>query len=189
MNFKKIFAGVAAGSMVAAMSLTAFATPVYYTDDSLDVAEDCSNMTLATLIAETTATEDISSITYNVTAASDITYNPWAFLHIVVTVDGVTTDYTIAGTDDSYSLYGEAYTDQVLTLDSTIASGSTYKVEAYTQSWDSAADYVFDVEVTSPSASTDDSATASGDFAPVAYLAAAVALAGVALVASKKARA
>lgn len=193
MNFKKIMAGVAAGAMVAAMSVTAFAEPVYYTDDSYDwEAEGVTDtVKLATLVGETTASAQIDSFTYDITAAADVSFNEYSYVIFYVTVDGVSTAYKVQGIGAStpFADYaadewtnGFAIKGATLKLDAPIAEGSTYKVEAFTQSWEGAAAEVYDVTVATPAAST-------GDTAPVAYLAAIVALAGVAVVASKKARA
>ena len=162
MNFKKILAGFISATMVANMSVTAFTVPVYYTDSFLEPNADFGNMTLATIVGETVAKEDISSFTYTLTCADDVSFNEWAYIYFVVTVDGVAEVYAVQGiTGEDEWTFGLILSDQTLVLNSTISAGSTYKVEAYTQSWEDTNDYVFDVEF-DVDATSSSSALASG---------------------------
>ncbi len=123
---------------------------VYYTDDPLEPDEDYSNMNLTTLIGYTVADADISSFSYSLQCADDVSFNEWANIHFVVTVDGIATDYEVPGlTDENEWTYGYLLEDQTLELESDILAGSTYKVEAYTQRWAGAEDYVYSVEMLS----------------------------------------
>ncbi len=203
MNFKKVLVGVAAGAMVAAMGVTAFAEPVYYSDDSYDWEADgidTSVIKMATLVDETVADAEISSFTYDLTCGADVNFNEYSYVIFYVTVDGESTAYKVQGIGAStpFAEYasdewtnGFTITGATLTLDAPIAAGSTYKVEAFTQSWSGAANEVYDVTIATGASDSaeDDGSADTADVAPVAYLAAVVAVAGVAMVASKKARA
>jgi hypothetical protein len=193
MNFKKVLAGVAAGSMVAAMSVTAF-------------AEDCSYIDGKTSSYTYTVQGDVSTITADIVYAPDqedgsFNFNDWCGNGVIVTLaDGTKTYYQWGGAqvtwgwdadgdevDDSLdgvkgSTWLGTVTDGKATLSIPVAQGAT--VDFLTLGWDSYAGVQYSVTVSEGNASQDD-----GDVAPVAYLAAVVALAGVAMVASKKARA
>ncbi len=123
---------------------------VYYTDDTIELDENYSNMNMTTLIGYTVADTDISSFSYSLQCADDVSFNEWANIHFVVTVDGVATDYEVPGlTDENEWTYGYLLEDQTLELETDILAGSTYKVEAYTQRWGGAEDYVYSVEMLS----------------------------------------
>lgn len=188
MNSKKVMAGLLTGSMVAAMSMAAFADPVavVYTDDKTEVAADFSNVNLATIIDETTADAEIAEFTYTLTCAEDVSFNEYAYINFVVTVDGTATEYKVQGIGSStdFSEYvddewtsGFEIEGATLKLESAIPEGATFKVEAYTQSWAGAANEVYSVDMT---------AAATADASPLPYLAAIVALAGAAMIASKQ---
>lgn len=193
MNFKKVMAGVMAGSMVAAMSVAAFAAD-----------GDCSYIDGKTASYTYTVQGDVSTITADIVYAEDqgdtFNFNDWCGNGVIVTLaDGTKTYYQWGGKsvtwgwdidDDKIEesengINGTTWLgtveDRKASLSIPVAQGAT--VEFLTLGWDSYDGVQYTVTISG------DEAASTGDVAPVAYLAAIVAVAGVAMVASKKARA
>ncbi len=193
MNFKKVLAGALTGTMVVAMGVTA-------------LAEDCSYIDGTTASYTYTVQGDVSTITANITYADSVDdgatfgFNDWCGNGVKVTLsDGTVTYYQWGGAsvtwgwdadddDEEDSVDGVNGTtwlgtvvDGVAALSIPVDQGAV--VEFYTLGWDTYDGVQYSVEITG------DEAAETGDTLPVAYLAAVVALAGVALAASKKARA
>lgn len=230
MNFKKIMAGVLAGSMVAAMAVPAFAAEseyhgyLYFQTSSYsfrNVWNDGDGYGLGEYGSKNT-----DEITYDVVHA-------WGADNALISAPGTFTDVTITG-DGTYTVSveglewpdGETYNEIGLSTDMpwditdtdgievtvtsvTIGDITFDNPETYNEGVEGSGDYT-QLKVESPNYSglsigTYDpsssnisitftvsgmgEASDAGDTAPVVYLAAIVALAGVALVASKKARA
>lgn len=198
MNFKKVLAGALTGTMVVAMGVTAF-------------AEDCSYIDGTTPSYTYTVQNDVSSITASIVYADSVDdgetfgFNAWCANGVRVTLsDGTVNLYQWGGSSvtwgwdvdgdkvadteegvDTATWLGTIADDGTGTLVIPVDQGAT--VEFVTLGWDTYDGVQFSVTISGDEASDD--ASSDGDVAPVAYLAAAVALAGVALVASKKARA
>ncbi|RKI40309.1 hypothetical protein D7V86_11730 [bacterium D16-51] len=109
----------------------------------------------AEIIPATTAESDYNKATVTVKCAGDVSFNDQSKLHIVITVNGVETDIEqegIGGWDPGWS-----GTYDITDKFPVIKTGDTYKVEAYTDSWEThTASYVFKVGVTLVSEKTDD---------------------------------
>lgn len=200
---KKLMTLAMAGVMTTAMVGTAFAAT---TTGSLwsnsDTFEDGtftggSAWAGAWLQVDLEEGEELASITLTVTTdevvvAEDEDGEAQEVLRYFTTTDG--TEYNIYsnGTDTTYSVTYTA--DELAELLSTEATAT---LQANTFDDGSNAGYGFNVQLGQSSGTVtisytlagDEEASSDGDAMPVAYLAAAVALAGVALAASKKARA
>lgn len=193
MNFKKVMAGVMASSMVAAMSVAAFAAD-----------GDCSYIDGKTPSYTYTVQGDVSTITADIVYAEDqgetFNFNDWCGNGVIVTLaDGtknyyqwggksVTWGWDADGDEEDDSVDGVNGTTWLGTVEGgkaslsiPVAQGAT--VDFLTLGWDTYDGVQYTVTISG------DAAASTGDVAPVAYLAAVAALAGVALVASKKARA
>ncbi len=192
MIFKKVLAGVAASALVAAMCVTAFA------DTTLEASVD------ADLTYTVTADVDELSVTVTLTdymldTSDGISWNDWCGGAVIVTLsDGTVNYYDYGGAKVEWGVdldgdeandtegYGSAswvgtvsFDDGGGTLTIPVEQGAT--VEFVVNSWtDQGYDDVVQYTLTIAEA------TETGDVSPVVYLAAVVALAGVALVASKK---
>jgi len=97
---------------------------------------------LATIIPETTADDNYNTAAVTVECASDVSFNEMCNLNVVVTVNGKAITHTQAGNSwdsgvtSTYDIKNEF----------AIKKGDTYKVEAYTDSWEShTGSYVFKV--------------------------------------------
>ena len=151
---KKAVAVAAAVTVLASVALAA-GTKIYYTDDKADLEEDRESFKIETLVAETTADADITELNFQLDCAADVTFNEYAAMCFIVTVDGTETVYKIMGIgpggDEQFKDYeADEWTPGIsvngkVTLDSKIASGSKYKVEGFTQSWAGAAAEVYTV--------------------------------------------
>lgn len=172
-KFLTKLAAVAASVTLLGSVALAGEAKVYYTDDKADIEEDRDDFKIVNLVPETTADADISEFTFDLVTADDVTFNEYAAICFIVTVDGEETIYKIlgigAGGDAQFVDYadiewaegGHAIKGAKLALDAPIASGSTYSVDAFTQSWAGAADEVY--TVTLPGSSEFSVATKYGD--------------------------
>ena len=209
---KKVVAVAAAVTVLGSVAL-AGGTKIYYSDDKADLEEDRESFKIETLVDETTADADISELNFQLDCAADVTFNEYAAMCFIVTVDGTETVYKIMGIgpggDEQFKAYeADEWTAGIsvngkVTLDSKIAAGSKYKVEGFTQSWAGAAAEVYTVTmlkdapaaesssstVVESSSATTDNNTKTGDNTMVAVLAvvAVLALAGVVVTSKKRA--
>ena len=125
-------------------------TPPSGDDDTSKIGEvqtsgGAAEKKLATVIPETTADDNYNTAAVSVQCASDVTFNEWCNLNLVVTVNGKATTITQKG--DSWTAGGTSTYD--IKNEFAIKKGDTYKVEAYTDSWDShTSSWVFKVGVT-----------------------------------------
>jgi hypothetical protein len=229
MNFKKVLAGVAAGSMVAAMAVVptfaddSYTATVAFADGSWSVQNWDTTTTVtgdgtysitvdvAGIIAEAGDTAPEASNGFTVACVDiagllgdvDVEDSGITITDASITADGtvVATDYVYGDTEEKGNLRIEFYNAYGPTNKGTYASwnggsfigeGGKYDENSYS-SVTAKESIVFTFTIAGLGSSaetpdTDDSAN-DGDVAPVAYLAAVVALAGVAMAASKKARA
>lgn len=222
MNFKKVMAGVVAGSMVAAMAvIPAFAddyadATAYLSINNGDWGEyEKSEVTAqitgnGTYTVSLTAAEPQNLAQFN---ALEIKNGDVVFGHeYVVTIDSVKVngaDYALQGSSYTCSADGKGETTRVNLYNewnNPDAVGVVDDKLGYADQRANAADNYtakllgddfltgfesIEVTFTVSGIATDkpDDANPTGDVAPVAYLAAVVALAGAAVVASKKVRA
>lgn len=223
MNFKKIMAGVAAGSMVAAMAVV----PAFADDDyAAGTAYLNINNTDWSAYEKTEVTAEITgngTYTVSLTAAEaqnlaqfnalEIANGEELFGHeYVVTIDSIKlngADYTLQGSSYTCSADGKGVITRVNLYNEWNAPDAIGVVDdklGYADQRANAADNYtakllgdealtgfesIEVTFTVSGIAADEpgDANETGDVAPVAYLAAIVALAGAAVVASKKARA
>jgi hypothetical protein len=224
MNFKKVLAGVAAGSMVAAMAVV----PAFAADYADGTAYLSINNSEWQDFEKTEVTAQITgngTYTVSVTAAEpqqlaqfnalQIANGETVFGHeYVVTVDSIKVngaDYALqgasytcsadgAGVDTRVNIYNEWNSaDSLGVVDDKLGyadqRANTAEATAKLVGDDFLTDFT-SIEVTftvsglaEDTTPSEDNSEETGDTAPVAYLAAVVALAGAALVASKKVRA
>lgn len=125
-------------------------TPPSGDDDTSKIGEvqtsgGAAEKKLATVIPETTADDNYNTAAVSVQCASDVNFNEWCNLNLVVTVNGKATTITQKG--DSWTTGGTSTYD--IKNEFAIKKGDTYKIEAYTDSWDKHTDsWVFKVGVT-----------------------------------------
>lgn len=115
---------------------------------------------LATIIPETTADADYNTAAIKVECASDVSFNEYASLNLVLTVNGKEIPHTQIG--DSWTQGGTSTYE--IKNEFAIRKGDTYKVEAYTDSWkDHTESWVFKVGVTFSYESADTPPSGDGD--------------------------
>ena len=192
MKFKRVMAGILAGSMLTAMSVApvfaddiAISATIGFTDSSWEHQDWATTVTVTGDGQYTLTTTDVAGATDLYVFVVDLTGMYESYPDATATLDSVVIDGNEMYVDSTKIIYGD------------IEEKGNYRIEIYNEYGDTKSDSGINkdtavaesISVTFTVSGLGVEAGGDGDTSPVAYLAAIVAVAGVALVASKKVRA